>query len=129
MKTNGHKEKIFFKDLSYEIINAAIKVHAQLGHGFLEKVYENALAIELKNKNITFHQQAPIKVFYESKLVGEYAADILVDDKIILELKAADEVSGTHKAQLINYLRATGFRLGIIINFGKPRLEYKRVVL
>jgi len=126
---NKHEETIIYKQLSYDIMSAALTVHKKLGHGFLEKIYENALAIELKNHNILFRQQAPIKVFYENKLIGEYAADILVDDKIIIELKAAEEISNIHKAQLINYLRATNLRLGIIINFGKPRLEYKRVVL
>ena len=121
--------KIVYKELSYKIINGAIKVHNTLGCGFLEKVYENALVIELKEKGIDCKQQKPIKVLYRNQVVGEYVADILVENKIIFELKTVDEILNIHKAQVINYLKATWLKLGIILNFAKPKLEYKRIVL
>ena len=95
------------------------RVNSKLGYGFLEKVYENALMVLLRRKGIKARQQAPISVYFEGEVVGEYFADILVDGKIILELKA----------QALNYLKATGLRLAIIVNFGKEELEYKRLVL
>lgn len=127
--TNEHKKTILYKELSYKIVNAALTVYKALGHGFLEKVYENALALEFKKNNITYRQQAPLMVYYDNILVGEYSADLLVDDKVIIELKAADEIANAHIAQLINYLRATNLRLGMIMNFGKTRFEYKRIIL
>jgi GxxExxY protein len=130
MDTNKHEfRKIIYKELSYKIIESVLKVHNTLGCGFLEKVYENALVIELKMEGIRFKQQEPIKVLYRNQVVGEYVSDILIEEKIILELKTVDEISNIHEAQIINYLKATGVKLGIIINFAKPKLEYKRIVL
>ena len=120
---------IVYKDLSYKIIELALKVHNELGCGFLEKVYENALMILLDNEGIPAKQQAPADVYFQNKVVGQYLADILVDNKLILELKTVDVIANIHKAQILNYLRATGMRLGLILNFAKPRLEYKRLVL
>ena len=122
-------ENIIYKDLSYKIIELALEVHNELGCGFLEKVYENALMILFDRESILAKQQAPADVYFQSKVVGQYFADILVDNKIILELKAVDAIANIHKAQLLNYLRATGIKLGLILNFAKPRLEYKRMVL
>ena len=121
--------KIVHKDLSYQIINAAFGVHNTLGCGFLEKVYENALVINLRKKRINCKQQEAIKVIYENEVVGDYIADILVEDKIILEIKAVDQISDVHRAQVMNYLKATKIKLGIIINFAEPKLIYKRIVL
>ncbi len=120
---------IVYKDLSYKIIELALKVHNELGCGFLEKVYENALMILLDREGIPAEQQAPADVYFQNKVVGQYFADILVDNKLILELKTVDAIANIHKAQILNYLRATGMRLGLILNFAKPRLEYKRLVL
>jgi len=103
-------------------------VHSKLGSGFLEKVYEKALMILLARKGFKAIQQAPIKVYFEGEIVGDYFADILVEDKIILELKSVDKIVDAHIAQTINYLKATGLRLAIILNFGRERLEHKRVV-
>ncbi len=122
-------ENIIYKDLSYKIIELALEVHNELGCGFLEKVYENALMILLDRENIPARQQAPADVYFQDKVVGQYFADIMVDNKLILELKTVDVIADIHKAQVLNYLRATGLKLGLILNFGKPRLEYKRLVL
>ncbi|MHC4565045.1 MAG: GxxExxY protein [Planctomycetota bacterium] len=124
---NENKE-IIYKELSYKIIELALEVHNELGCGFLEKVYENALMILFEREGIPAKQQAPADVYFQSKVVGQYFADILVDNKLILELKAVDIIADIHKAQILNYLRATGMKLGLILNFAKPRLEYKRLV-
>ena len=105
------------------------EVHNKLGCGFLEKVYENALMIKFKTSNIKAKQQHPLKVYFEGKVVGEYFADIIVEEKIILELKCVSEISDIHRAQMINYLKATKLKLGLIVNFAKPKLQYERIVL
>jgi GxxExxY protein len=122
-------EKIIHKELSYKIVELAIEVHNELGCGFLEKVYENALVVLLEREGIPAKQQAPADVYFQGKVVGQYFADILVDNKLILELKTVDAIANIHKAQTLNYLRATGLKLGLILNFARPRLEYKRLVL
>ncbi|MGH7799533.1 MAG: GxxExxY protein [Thermodesulfobacteriota bacterium] len=122
------KEKeILYKDISYKIIGLAMDVHSKLGHGFLEKVYENAMML-FRREGIQAKQQAPIKVYFEGEVVGEYFADILVEDKISLEIKALDKIIEAHIVQTLNYLKATGIRLGIILNFGKKRFEYERLI-
>ncbi len=126
MNENGN---IVYKDLSFKIIELALEVHNELGCGFLEKVYENALMILLDREGIPAKQQAPADVYFQGKVVGQYFADILVDNKLILELKTVDAISDVYKAQVLNYLRATGLKLGLILNFAKPRFEYKRLVL
>ena len=120
---------IIYKDLSYKIIELALEVHNKLGCGFLEKVYENALMILFDREGIPARQQAPASVYFQEKIVGQYFADILVDNKLILELKTVDVIANIHIAQTLNYLRATGIKLGLILNFGKPKFEYKRLVL
>jgi GxxExxY protein len=121
--------KIVYKELSYKIIGLAMKVHSRLGYGFLEKVYENALMILLKRECIDARQQHSIKVYFEDEIVGDYIADFVIDEKIILEIKALDEISDAHRAQALNYLIATKLRLAIILNFGKQKLQYERLVL
>jgi GxxExxY protein len=106
-----------------------MQVHTTLGYGFLEKVYENALMVLLRNNGIQAEQQAPIPVLFEGEKVGDYYADILVENKVVMELKATDSIAGQHRAQLLNYLKATGFRVGIILNFGGRKLEHERLVL
>jgi len=123
------KEDIIYKDLSYKIIGLAMDVYNKMGYGFLEKVYENSLMFLFKRENIKAKQQAPVKVYFDGEVVGEYFADILVEDKIILELKAIDKIIDAHKAQTLNYLKATGLRLAIILNFGKEKIEFERIVL
>lgn len=122
-------QKILFKEESYEIVGAAIRVWKTLGYGFLEKVYENALVIELRKHDFRVQQQTPVKVHYEGQIVGDYVADIVVNDAILLEIKSAQLIADEHVAQTLNYLKATGIRLGIILNFGPERLDHKRLVM
>jgi GxxExxY protein len=123
------EEKIIYKDLSYKIIGLAMQVHTELGYGFLEKVYENSLMILLRENRIKSEAQVPVKVIFHSRIVGDYIADILVEDSIILELKAQEKISEVHKAQTLNYLKATELKLAILLNFGRKRLESERLVL
>ncbi len=125
----NENENIIYKELSYKIIELALEVHNELGCGFLEKVYENALMLLLDREKIPARQQAPADVYFQGKVIGQYFADILVDNKLILELKTTDVITNVHIAQVLNYQRATGMKLGLILNFGKTRFEYKRLVL
>jgi len=109
------------------ILKAFYKVYNSLGHGFLEKVYENALMFQLRSNGHHVKQQKPIIVRYEGHLVGEYFADVVVDDCVIVELKAAEALSRAHETQLINYLRATEFEVGLLLNFGSSP-EYRRKI-
>ena len=120
---------IFGKEV-YEIIGAAIEVHKTLGHGFLEAIYQEALEYELSDRKISFSSQIELKVKYKDRYLQKmYIADIIAYDKIIIELKALTNLSGKEEAQLINYLKATGFKVGLLINFGSPnKLEWKRFV-
>ena len=130
IKDSEHKkDKIIHKELSYEIVNSAFFVHNKLGAGFLEKVYENALCIVLKKKSLKYLQQAPIRIHFEGQVVGEYFADIVIESKVIIELKTVDEISNQHRSQLMNYLKASGFKLGILLNFAKPKLQWERIVM
>ncbi len=113
--------------LSNTIIGAFYNVYNKLGYGFLEKVYENALCIELTKMGLKCEQQHPIKVYYEGETVGNYVADVVVNGKIILELKAAEALCEQHEFQLINYLKATEIEVGLLLNFGKTP-EFKRKV-
>jgi GxxExxY protein len=116
-------------DITYAINGAVFEVNRVLGPGFLEKIYENALLFELKRRGITAKSQVPIKVFYKENEVGEYFADILVEGKVIVELKIVETIDKIHEAQLLNYLKATGIRVGILVNFKHPKAEIKRMVL
>ena len=121
--------EIIHKELSYKIVGFAMQVHTELGYGFLEKVYENALMILLCENGIKAEQQYPIKVYFHGQIVGDFFADILVEDCIILELKAKENLAKAHQAQTINYLKATNLKLAILLNFGKSSLERERIVL
>jgi GxxExxY protein len=123
------EEGILYKDLSYKVVGFAMQVHTELGFGFLEKVYENSLMVLFEENGISAVQQVPILVPFHGKIVGEYVADIIVEESIILELKALDRIAEIHKAQTLNYLKATDYRLALLINFGKYKLEYERLVL
>jgi len=123
-----NEEKILYKDLSYKIIGLAMEVHSKLGYGFLEKIYENAMMVLLRREGMHAKQQAPIAVYFDGEVVGDYYADILVEDKIILELKAIERIADAHRAQSLNYLKATGLHLAILLNFGKEKLKYERFV-
>ena len=112
-------------ELTQKIIGCAFTVHNRLGPGFLEKVYENALRIELKKLGLTVKQQEPIAVLYDDQIVGEYYADLWVDERVVVELKAALTLVKEHEVQLVNYLTATKVDLGLLLNFG-PSVQVKR---
>jgi len=116
-----------YKELTEKIIKIFYKVYNNLGYGFLEKVYENAMMLDFKNEDIPADSQYAIKVFYENEIVGEYFADILVDGKVIVEIKAARNLTLENEAQLLNYLKATDKEVGLLLNFG-PKPEIKRKV-
>ena len=115
-----------YTDVTDKIIRAAFEVHNALGFGFAERVYENALAIELENLGLRVRQQEPIRVFYKSQLVGDYFADLIVEGKVIVELKAARATDKAFETQLINYLKATGIEVGLLLNFAR-KVEIKRM--
>jgi GxxExxY protein len=123
------EDGILYGEKSYQLVAATIQVWKTLGYGFLEKVYENALAFELRKRSIGVELQKPLKVQQEGCTVGDYVADMVVDGKIIVELKSAKAIDPTHVAQTLNYLKATGLRLGLILNFSPKELQFKRVVL
>jgi len=116
-------------EVTYSINGAVFEVNRVLGPGFLEKVYENALLIELKKRGLMVEGQVPIKVFYKEEVVGEYIADILVEEKVIVELKTVEQLDKVHEAHLLNYLKATGIRVGLLVNFKHPKADIKRMVL
>ena len=116
------------EDLTDKIICAFYNVYNALGYGFLEKVYENALVIELQKLDLSVTQQESIKVFYDGILVGDYYADMVVNGLVILELKSAESLRNEHFAQLTNYLKATNMEVGMLLNFGR-KPEFKRIVL
>lgn len=120
---------MLYEDLTEKIIKAAMNVHNALGFGFMEKVYENSLMIELELCGLKAIQQHAIKVFYKGKVVGDYIADIIVEDKIIIELKSIENLNKIHEVQLVNYLKAVNMEVGMLLNFGKEKLEFKRKVL
>ena len=116
-------------ELSDKIIGCAIAVHKELCAGYLEKEYERALCVEFNYQGISYISQVPIQVFYRDQIVGYYVADIIVEGKIILKLKACNIINSMHSAQIINYLSATGLKVGYILNFGnEAKLEFKRIV-
>ena len=117
--------------LAKRVIGATIEVHRELGAGFLESVYENAMVIELAIQGIPFQRQAPVQLQYKGQAVGDARLDLLVGESLIVELKAVESLAAIHQAQVINYLKATGFKLGLLINFNVMKLRdgIKRVVL
>lgn len=120
-------EKYKHTDITEKIIKAFYKVYNTLGFGFLEKVYENAMFIELRNLGLFVEKQRRIKVYYEGQEVGDYFADLIVDEKVIIELKASEALCVEHEFQLINYLKATEIEVGLLLNFGK-KPEFKRKI-
>jgi GxxExxY protein len=116
-------------DITYAINGAVFEVNNILGPGFLEKVYENALLVELKTKGLKAENQVPITVSYKGEVVGEYAADLLVEGKVIVELKTVESLDSLHQAQLLNYLKATGLHVGLLVNFKHKKADIKRLVL
>ena len=116
-------------DITYKINGAIFEVNRTLGPGFLEKVYENALMIEFRERGLKVENQVPIKVKYKGTIVGDYIADLLVEKKIIIELKTVEQLTKVHEAQLLNYLSATGIQIGMLVNFKNSKADIKRLVL
>lgn len=122
------KGKHQFEDLSKKIIGAALEVHRELGPGFLENIYEEALKVDLNEHEIKYECQKEVKIEYVGVIVGTHKLDLVVENKIIVELKAVSELADIHLAQLRSYLKATGLKVGLLLNFAKPTLQIRRVV-
>jgi GxxExxY protein len=116
------------RDITEKIVGAAFEVHSILGYGFLEKVYQRAMKVELELRGLKVDIESPINVIYKEVVVGPYQADLLVADLVIVELKVAKEYQVSDEAQLLNELKATGIKVGLLINFGRSRVEFKRFV-
>ena len=117
-----------FEELSKKVIRAAIAVHKELGPGFLESIYEEALKVELNNNGVSSFSQKEIRIEYSGVVVGIHRLDLVVEDQIIVELKAVKELADIHFAQVRSYLKATGLKIGLLLNFSKPTLEIRRIV-
>ena len=116
-------------DVTYQINGAVFEVNRILGSGFLEKVYENALIVELRKRGLLAEAQVPIKVEYKGEIVGDYFADLIVNEEVIIELKTVSHLENIHEAQLLNYLKATSMKVGLLVNFRGTKAEIKRMVL
>jgi len=120
--------QLLSQELTETIIGCAYRIANVLGNGFLEKVYENALAHELRKRGLQVEQQRAIPVYYDKVVVGDYFADLLVEGNILVELKTVKNIEDVHRAQCIHYLKATGLQVCLLINFGAPRVQIKRIV-
>jgi len=121
---------LLYKEESYKIIGAAMEVHKELGHGFVEPVYQEALELEFIRQNIPYEREKSLKIFYKGqKMKKFYVADFVCYEKIVVEMKALGELHSDHEAQVLNYLKASGYKLGLLLNFGSKSLQYKRLVL
>lgn len=122
--------ELLYKDESYKIIGAAMEVHKELGAGFLESVYQEAFELELQKQNIPYEREALLTIYYKGqKLKKRYSADFVCYSNIVVELKALGELNTGHEAQVLNYLKTSGIKLGLLLNFGTRSLQYKRLVL
>jgi GxxExxY protein len=128
MGANGMGRGGSQEPLSRRVIGCAFEVSNGLGAGFLESVYENGLCVELAEQGLEFERQKPLVVTYKGRVVGNYLADVLVEGTLLLELKALSQLTPEHEAQVLNYLRATGLTVGLLLNFGTPRLGIRRLV-
>jgi GxxExxY protein len=127
MTTN--ETNIIYPDLSYKIMGVIFEVHKELGPGFLESIYEKALIDELSNRGMKVETEKMIDLKYRDKKVGTHRLDLVVEDKVVVELKAVERFSIHHRAQLTSYLKASGYKLGILVNFSKSKVEYRRVLI
>jgi len=125
---NTDKEKHFLADVSEKVIGCSYEVGNVLGSGFLESVYENALSVEMANREIAHQRQVPVEVQYKGAVVGRYQPDFLVEEGLVVEIKALGDLTRQHQAQLLNYLKATGLEVGLLVNFGSSRVQVKRLV-
>src|SRR5262249_44777667 len=124
MNTDQHR----LNALTKEIIGCGLRISNALGCGFLEKVYENAMVVELRKAHLRIEQQKAFEIVYAGSLVGVYSADLIVESSVIVEIKAVKSFDAVHEAQLLNYLKATGIRVGLLMNFGIPRLGIRRLI-
>ena len=124
---NIKSDKLLYRELTYKIIGIFYKIHTTLGCGFPEKVYQKAIAIELNKENVSFETEKTFKVNYEEKEIGVFRLDIVIDEKIIVELKATERLHKVFKEQLISQLKASPYEVGLLVNFGSPKLEYIRI--
>ena len=122
------ESKLLHEDITKKIIGAAFEVHHQLGYGFLERVYQRALQIELLRRGASAEVEKRIQVHYKGIVVGDYDADLIVDGRVVVEIKVAPQFDKRDEAQLLNELRATGIKVGMLVNFGRNKVEYKRLV-
>jgi GxxExxY protein len=127
MTTNS--TNIIYRDLSHQIMAAVFEVHKVLGPGFLESIYEKALIKELESRGIKVETQKVIDLMYKDRKIGIHRLDLIVDSKVVIELKTVERFSVHHKAQLTSYLKASGYKLGILVNFSKSKVEYQRVLI
>ncbi|MBE7554116.1 MAG: GxxExxY protein [Anaerolineales bacterium] len=122
-------QQFLYRDLSFAVIGAAMEVHRLLGPGFLESVYEEALDYEFKQRGLRYQRQAELTVRYKDIIAGKFYADFLMEEKLVVELKATKQLTEIDEAQLLNYLKGTGYRVGLLINFGSVSLQHTRRVL
>ena len=120
---------IIYPDLSYQIMGAIFEVHKRLGTGFLESVYQKALIEELSERGMNVETEKVIDLTYKDKKIGTHRLDLVIEDKVVVELKTAESFSIHHKAQVTSYLKASGYKLGILVNFSKAKVEYRRVLI
>jgi GxxExxY protein len=128
-RMTANKTNIIYPGLSYEIMGAIFEVHKKLGPGFLESVYHKALVEEFSRREMKVEIQKTINLAYKDKKIGVHRLDLVVDDKVVVELKTVERFSIHHKAQLTSYLKASGYKLGILVNFSKSKVEYRRVLI
>jgi len=128
MATNSAIQLSDLNRVTERIISCVYRVSNTLGSGFVEKVYENALAVELRRNCLEFQQQHPVKVFYTDQPVGDFVADLLVENSVVLELKAVKALDEAHATQCLNYLKATNLRICLLVNFGQPRVAIRRII-
>ena len=129
MHTDKQEDKLLHAEMTHDVIGAAMEVLNELGHGLNEKPYENALVVELELREIPCQQQPSFEVLYKGREVGLYIPDLIAFDSIIIDTKVIERITDRERGQMINYLRITGLRVGLILNFSKPRLEWERIVL
>ncbi len=126
MDTNDHK--LIYKKEVFDVVGCAMEVLNELGHGLLEKPYENALVVELKYKKIPVQQQSRYKIMYKGIQVGEYIPDLITHEKLVVDTKVVEQITSLEVGQMMNYLKITGLKVGLILNFKRPKLEWKRII-
>jgi GxxExxY protein len=129
MNTKAHEEKLLHGELVFQIVGCALEVLNTLGHGLLEKPYENALVVEFGLRRMPFEQQRRFDVLYKGTKVGDYVPDLIVDQAVVVDAKCIERITDIERGQILNYLKITGLRVGLILNFNKPKLEWERFIL